>query len=192
MPVGDGNVSYEGILTIVPLVTIGATRLESGPFPWLCLTHAAKMAWHYGHRSDAEGGDPGGGMRAVRARPGSRLRRRIGQVRPTCVLGFGYLLTEVALNGKGKAILFLDTGNNGTRFFPRFAIRNLDLVSANGRQTVEQWHAQGAHGERREVTLPEITLSFGGVDETLRPVLVELEKPSVNDRLDGTIGMDFL
>jgi hypothetical protein len=62
---------------------------------------------------------------------------------------------------------------------------------ANSRLSVEPWHAQGAGGEVRVVNFGDIALGLGGTEQTLRPPLL-LEKPSVNDKLTGNIGMDVL
>lgn len=49
--------------------------------------------------------------------------------------------------------------------------------SPSGKQIAEPSHAQGAHGEARELM------------QALHPLL-GLERPPANDRLCGTIGMD--
>jgi clan AA aspartic protease (TIGR02281 family) len=179
--VGDGNVSYDGILAIVPDVTVGATRFENVPFlvvpdarcdwPGIVgmnlLLKLETLRWNAG--SEGETGFPAQEMDVGKAN--------------LCFSEF-LLLVEVGLKNKTKMVFFVDTGDNHTKLFPEFATRNLDLVIANGRLSVEPWHAQGASGEARVVNFGDITLSLGGADQTLQPPLL-LEKPSVNDRLRG-------
>jgi predicted aspartyl protease len=186
--VGDGNASYDGILAIVPDVTVGATRFENVPF---LVVADARCDWpgiiginlllkletlRWNPRGEGETGFPAQEMDIGKA--------------SLCFSEF-LLLAQVGLKSKGKMVFFVDAGDNHTKLFPEFATRNLDLVVANGRLSVEPWHAQGASGEARVVNFGDITLSLGGVDQTLRPPLL-LEKPYVKDRLVGNIGMDLL
>jgi predicted aspartyl protease len=186
--VGDGNVSYDGILAIVPDLTVGATRFQNVPFlvvpdarcdwPGILginlLLKLETLRWNPG--GEGETGFPA-------------QEKDIGKAN-LCFSEF-FLLAEVGLKNRGNMVFFVDTGDNRTRLFPEFATRNLDLVMSNGRLSVDPWHAQGTSGEASVVHFGDITLSLGGVEQKLQPPLL-LEKSTVKDRLAGNIGMDLL
>jgi hypothetical protein len=89
-------------------------------------------------------------------------------------------------------VFFLDTGNNSTELYPRFAADNLDLVTSQGQQSIYQWNAHGARRELMELKVPEIPLRIGGFSATLRPASVLLERALTYNERHGTLGMNVL
>jgi len=194
MIVMNGIVKFDAPLTIVPVLTVGAIRLENVPF-WVVpdarqdwpgtlgidvLLKLETLRWNAG--GDVEIGFPA----------------QEKNVRDANLCFWDHdLLTDVpstdaASNGHSGMIFFLDMGANRTELYPRFAIGNLDLVSASGKQSLNEWDALGGHREIMELTLPEITLSIGGSFATKRPAGVLLEKPPLHAKIHGVIGMDVL
>jgi predicted aspartyl protease len=185
----NGNVSFDGFLTIVPVLTVGETRLENAPF-WV--VPDARLEWpgilgidlllkvetlRWNAAGEGEIGFPAQEKHIRNA---------------NLCFSEDDVLADVSFNGHGHLVLFLDTGNNATKLYPRFAAGNLDLVTTSGKQSVEPWHSNGANGEVRQLTFSEITLTIGGLESTIRPAGVLLERAALHDKLQGTIGMDLL
>ena len=189
MLIMNGIVKFWARLTIVPVLTVGATRLENVPF-WVVpdarldgagvigidlLLKLETLRWNAG--GDVEIGFPA----------------QEKNIRDANLCFWDHdLLTDVPSNGHDNMVFFLDTGRDAMELYPRFAAGNLDLASANGKQSVSGWYGLGGHRELMELTLPEITLSIGGAQTTKRPAGILLERPPLHSKIHGVIGMDVL
>jgi predicted aspartyl protease len=185
----DGLVKFDGLLAIMPALTVGATQLENVPF-WV--VPDAQLEWpgilgidlllkletlRWSASGAAEIGFPAQEKNILEA---------------NLCFWDNSVLAEVSSSAQRGMVFFLDTGDNQTMLYPRFAASNLDLVSANGKRSVATLDAHGAHSELMELTMPEVTLRVGGSDATLRPAGVLLEKAPLRNERHGTIGMDLL
>ena len=187
----DSAVNWENTLTIVPALTVGATRLENVPF-WV--TPDDRLDWP--------------GFAGV---IGVDLLLKIETLRwdATGALETGFpaqekdirkanlcfwnnsLFAEVSSSRGGPMVFFFDTGDNWTGLYPRFAMDNLDLVSAKGEPLQGEWRAHGAHHKMLGIELPEFLLRIGGLEVPLRPAVVVLAASLLNV-CHGTIGVDVL
>ncbi len=185
----DGMVQFDAVLTIVPVLTVGATRLENVPF-WV--VPDARLNWagilgidallkletlRWSASGDAEIGFPAQEKNIRKA---------------NLCFWDNILLADVSSGGQGRMVFVLDTGSNETELYARFATGHLDLVAASGRQSVGKLDAHGAHGEFVELVMPEITLSIDGYDATLRPAHISLERSGTYNERHGEIGMNLL
>jgi hypothetical protein len=187
--ISDGNVSFDATLTIVPALTAGATRIENMPF-WVVpdtrldwpgilgadvLLKLETLRWNAS--GAAEIGFPAEEKNAGKAN--------------LCFWGDA-ILTTAWSSAQRDMVFFLDTGDNSTVLYPRFAASNLDLVSANGVRGSLKWNGHGARSEQIGLTLPEIPLRIGGFDATVRDSGVLLERSHTYNEFHGNIGMDLL
>lgn len=102
-------------------------------------------------------------------------------------------IAEVSSNGQNGLNFYLDTGFTDTHLYVPFAARFLDLMAAKGRQANYGINGQAGHSTLRALTVPEVALRIGGMDTTLRPAHVLLEKaPNTSKWHYGRIGIDVL
>jgi hypothetical protein len=187
----DGAVDWRNTLTVVPTLTVGATRFENVPF-WV--TPDDRLDWP--------------GFAAV---IGVDLLLKLETLRwdATGAMETGFptqekdirkanlcfwnnsLFLEVSSSRFGPMVFFFDTGDNRTGLYPRFAMDNLDLVSASGELLQGESHGHGAHHKTPGLKLPDFPLRIGGLDVPLRPVMVILERSLLNE-CHGTLGIDVL
>jgi predicted aspartyl protease len=189
IPIMNGIVKFWARLAIVPVLTVGTTRFENVPF-WVVpdtrldcpgiigiglLLKLETLRWNA--RGDVEIGFPA----------------QEKNIRNANLCFWDHdLLTDATSNGQGGMIFFLDTGSYHAQFYPRFAAHFQDLVSANGKKSLFGWYGLGGHRDLMELTMPEITLSIGGAQATMRSAGVLLEKPPLHSKIHGVIGMDVL
>lgn len=189
MHIVNGLTKFDAVLTIVPVLTVGATRLENVPF-WVMPD--ARLDWPgiigidlllqlETLRWDASGATEIGFPAAEKDPLKANLCFRHQDV-----------LADVSANGQGNLVVYVDTGSNGSQLYPRFATRFLDFLSFNSKQSHYEMTMLGAHRELSELTVPEITLRIGGANLLFRSADVLLEKPPMHYQLHGAIGMDLL
>lgn len=186
----DGMTHWKTTLTVVPSLTVGETRLENVPF-WVApddrlnwpgfagvigidvLLKLVTLRWE------------ATGVMEVGFAPQEKDLRRAN-------LCFGEnTLFLLGSSGSMRLSFFLDTGDNATFLYPRFAMEHLDLLAAHGLRSPGDWNAHGAHAELVGINLPEMPLSVGGMSTTLQPAPVLLQKVIAWER-HGTIGIDLL
>ena len=103
------------------------------------------------------------------------------------------VLTEASAYGRSNLIFSMGTGSNITEVYTRFAARFVDPVSANSKVADGSyvWAAFGKERAFKELTVPAIALTLGGLDLTLHDIGVLLERrPGQNERY-GILGMDL-
>lgn len=185
----DGNVNFDATLTIVPALTAGATRVENMPFwvvpdtrlDWPGILGADVLLKLETLRWNASGA----------AEIGFPAQAKDVRKANLCFWGDA-ILTTASSSTQRDMVFFLDTGDNGTALYPRFAASNLDLVSANGVRGSLEWNGHGAQSEQIGLTLPEIPLRIGGFDATVRESGVLLERSHTYNEFHGNVGMDLL
>jgi hypothetical protein len=93
--------------------------------------------------------------------------------------------------GLDQLDMTLDTGEENSQIWNRFAVDYAALVKDRGKKSSDTVTEVGGSKDFETVTLPELTLRVGGLDTVLRPATV-FPKPIGRDRLHGRIGMDLI
>jgi hypothetical protein len=192
MGIVNGMGKYVAHLTIVPVLMVGATRLENVPF-WVLPD--AQLDWCPGIlgidvllKLETLRWDAGGA-----AEIGFPAERKDIRNANLCFWRLD-VFAAVPADGQGSMVFSLDTGTPRSELYSRFAARFPDLVSANSKPSLDPytWDAFGARRDFKNLTVPEIMLSIGGTDWTFHQAGVLLEKrPGQNER-HGILGMDLL
>jgi predicted aspartyl protease len=188
----NGMAKVVAHLTIVPVLMVGATRLENVPF-WVLPD--ARLDWCPGIfgidvllKLETLRWDAGGA-----AEIGFPAEQKDIRNANLCFWR-NDVFADVSAYGQGNMIFLLDSGTPRTELYSRFAARFPDLVSANSKASLDPytWNAFGARRDFKDLTVPEIMLSIGGSDWTLHQGGVLLERrPGQNER-HGIIGVDLL
>ena len=90
-----------------------------------------------------------------------------------------------------KLTLVLDTGMGRTVLHAGFAKEFPQLVNGSGKSATRFFSGYGGGAKVQTMTLPRLTLRFGGYDTVFRHIDVYMKGPQ-SGWLDGVLGTDFL
>jgi len=90
-----------------------------------------------------------------------------------------------------KLTLVLDTGMGRTELHASFAKEFPELVNGSGKSGTRFFSGYGGSAKVQTMTLPRVTLGFGGFDTVFRHIDVHM-KGSRAKWFDGVLGTDFL
>ena len=174
-------------LTIVPVLIVGATRLDHVPF-WVLPDD--QLEW-----SGVLGIDVLLKLETLRWNTAGVVEVGFPAMekdirKANLCFNEDIVLVAVSSSRLGDFEMVLDTGSNQSAFFPPFAAHFPDPISADTELTVFEVSDHGKHHELHAVKVPEIQLRVGNMETVLRQVPVVLERVLFSTH--GTIGMDVL